>query len=304
MTTPPSPPSATLFTTPATTPAEPDRRATVVHPSLKRTLRTALELTARDLPEFDAGMRRMLVARYRVEEGSVAATHASRAKSRVLANEAAFRSMLPRIVALGLNDAFQRLDGHPSRAIRPEDGSPARAATIAAFARGFAADEPDGLAELERRLAHQLGRATLAPGDNPLRPAVFLHAVGACWRAVAGGDGDELAVMNAYGVLWRPALRRTIGALVAGLPPAPGGRARGATPTPGSADVPPVGSTIERWASAMGLPSGAPPPSGVAPSTQAAKPAPPAAPSIPAEAVERLRAGFGAPPRDPRAAPA
>ena len=56
-----------------------DRRAAVAHPSLQRTLRAALELTARDLPEFDAGLRRLLVARYRADEGRIGATPASRA---------------------------------------------------------------------------------------------------------------------------------------------------------------------------------------------------------------------------------
>lgn len=130
--------------------------------------------------------------------------------------------MLPRIVALGLNAEFQRLDGHPVAAVQPEDGPAPRAAAIASFARSFHADEADGLAELDRRIAHQLGRATLEPGANPLRPAVFLHAVGLCWRTVAGGARDEIDVMSASGALWLPALRRTVSTLVAGLPPAPG----------------------------------------------------------------------------------
>jgi hypothetical protein len=278
-------------------PAGPDRRAAVAHPSLQRTLRAALELTVRDLPEFDAALRRMLVARYRADEGAAAATPASRAKASLLAHEAAFRSMLPRIVALGLNTEFQRLDGAPALAARPEDGVTPRAATIAAFARGFVADHGDALDEFERRLAHQLGRPVLAPGESPMRPAVFLHAVGACWRAVSGTDRDEVDVMHAYGTLWVPSLRRTIAALGAGLPPVPGREALSPL-SPGTRAAPAGGSVVERWAAAMGATADLPRPA------VAEAPRAPAPPRMSPETAERLRAGFGVPTRDPRASPA
>ncbi|MFN9772567.1 MAG: hypothetical protein ACK54X_08065 [Burkholderiales bacterium] len=280
--------------TPPDRPAGSDRRAAVAHPSLQRTLRAALELTARDLPEFDAGLRRMLVARYRADEGAAAATPASRAKANLLAHEAAFRSTLPRIVALGLNTEFQRLDGAPALASRPEDGATPRAAMIAAFGRGFAVDHACALEEFECRLAHQLGRPLLAPGQNPMRPAVFLHAVGACWRAVSGTDRDEVDVMHAYGTLWVPSLRRTIAALVAGLPPVPGRVAS----APATHAAPAGGSVVERWAAAMGTTAELPRPA-VAEAPRAAAP-----PRMSPETVERLRAGFGVPTRDPRASPA
>lgn len=289
--------------TPPDRPAGSDRRAAVAHPSLQRTLRAALELTARDLPEFDAGLRRMLVARYRADEGAAAATPVSRAKANLLAHEAAFRSMLPRIVALGLNTEFQRLDGGPALARRPEDGETPRAAMIAAFARRFASDNADALDEFERRLAHPLGRPMLAPGENPMRPAVFLHAVGACWRAVSGTDRDELDVMHAYGTSWVPSLSRTIAALVAGLPPVPGhvasAPAMPATPvSPATRAAPAGGSVVERWAAAMGETADPPRPA------VAEAPRAPASPRMSPETVERLRAGFGVPPRDPSTSPA
>lgn len=286
--------------TPPDRPAGADRRAAVAHPPLQRTLRAALELTARDLPEFDAGLRRMLVARYRADEGAAAATPSSRAKSTLLAHEAAFRSMLPRMVALGLNIEFRRLDGGTALDPRPEDGATPRAATIAAFARGFAADQADALDELERRLAHALGRSMLAPRENPMRPAVFLHAVGACWRAVSGTDRDEVDVIHAYGTLWVPSLRRTISALVAGLPPAPGrGASVPAMPaSPATRTAPDAVSVVERWAAAMGTTTDLPRP---APADAARAPAPP---RMSPETVERLRAGLGVPTPDPRASPA
>ena len=295
----PTPPSATPDRpSQAPGPSQDDRRAAVAHPSLQRTLRAALELTARDLPEFDAGLRRLLVARYRADEGRIGATPSSRAKTRLLANEAAFRSMLPRIVALGLNAEFQRLDGHPVAAVRPEDGPAPRAAAIASFARSFHADEADGLAELDRRIAHQLGRATLEPGANPLRPAVFLHAVGLCWRTVAGGARDEIDVMSAYGALWLPALRRTVSTLVAGLPPAPGredahGAAAAGPRRAAPEDARRGGSTVERWAAAMHAPADVPP---AADATRA--------PARSPSPVDRLRAGLGGATLDPTPAPA
>ncbi len=199
-----------------------DRRAAADHPSLQRTLRGALELVSRELPEFDTGLRRLLVARYRDEEGIAASTPGSRAKALALAHEAAFRSALPRMVAISLNAEFQRLGGRGPSTPRPDADGSARAGAIAALARRVPIDGPDGVAELDRRLARQLGLETLDPAANPLRPAVFLHAVGLCWRAVAGSERHELDVIGAYGVLWLPVLRRLLlPALVAGLPAAP-----------------------------------------------------------------------------------
>ena len=61
----PTPPSATPDRPPqAPGPSQDDRRAAVAHPSLQRTLRAALELTARDLPEFDAGLRELAAQLY------------------------------------------------------------------------------------------------------------------------------------------------------------------------------------------------------------------------------------------------
>lgn len=197
-----------------------DRRAVAEHPWLQRTLRSALGLVSRELPEFDAGLRRLLIARYRAREGAAAATPGSRAKALLLAHEAAFRSSLPRIVAVCLNAEFQRLRGG-SASLPPEADGTARAAAIASLARQLPSAGPDGVAELHRRVARQLGLEALRADANPLRPAVFLHAVGVCWRAVSGSDEDELDVLGAYGTLWLAGLRRLLPALIAGLPQAP-----------------------------------------------------------------------------------
>jgi hypothetical protein len=197
-----------------------DRRAVAEHPWLQRTLRSALGLVSRELPDFDASLRRQLIARYRAREGIAAATPGSRAKALMLAHEAAFRSSLPRIVAVCLNAEFQRLRAGSAATPPPEaDGTP-RAAAIASLARQLPSAGPDGVGELDRRIARQLGVATLRADANPLRPAVFLHAVGVCWRTVSGSDEDELDVLGAYGTLWLPGLRRLLPALIAGLPEA------------------------------------------------------------------------------------
>ena len=207
------------------------RRAAADHPSLQGTLRRALELVSRELPEFDPVLRRLLVAGYRAAEGGAAVGPGSRAKALALAHEAAFRSALPRTVAVCLNAEFGRLGGVGPAVPPPDADGTARARTIAALARRVAVDGPHGLAELDRRVARQLGLEALDPADNPLRPGVFLHAVGLCWRTVSGSDRHESDVIGAYGALWLPALRRLLPALVAGLPAASGAPAA-ASPGP------------------------------------------------------------------------
>jgi hypothetical protein len=208
----------------STLPAPPPeaRRAAIEHPALRRTLRDALELVSRELPVFDPGLRRLLIAGYRADEGVAAQTPGSRAKALVLEHEAAFRSALPKMVAVCLNAEFQRLGARLQPSPPSDADGSQRARTIAALVRRIPTEGPGGVAELDRRLAGRLGLDALDSADNPLRPGVFLHAVGVCWRAVAGSDRHELEVIAGFGAQWLPVLhRQLLPALLAGLPASP-----------------------------------------------------------------------------------
>ena len=190
--------------------------------TLVRVLRAAIEHLGRRMPEVEPALRRALLRRYRDAEGEHATTPYSRAKADLIEHLAAFRSQYPRVLAGCLQSQFHRLAGHPGAWPDPDGDAdaPARphAALIHGLCRRVPLDGPGGLVEFDRRLCLLLGRTPAGVPANPVRPAVFFHAVGLCWARVAGTDRDELDVIRDYGRQLLPTVASIYPLMLAMLP--------------------------------------------------------------------------------------
>lgn len=213
--------------------------------TLVRVLRAAIEHLGRRMPEVEPALRRTLLRRYRDAEGEHAATPYSRAKADLTEHLAAFRAQYPRVLAGCLQSQFHRMAGHPGAWPDPDGDAdaPARphAALIHGLCRRVPLDGPGGLAEFDRRLCLLLGRAPAGVPANPVRPAVFFHAVGLCWARVAGTDRDELDVIRDYGRQLLPTVASIYPLMLAMLPATASPRLERLAPpaaTPPAAPVP------------------------------------------------------------------
>jgi hypothetical protein len=191
-------------------------------PVLLRTLRMAIERTCRHLPEFDPALRKALLWRYREAEGPRAATVHSKSKALLNQHMATFRSQYPRVLAACLQSQFHRLAGRvtpwPDPDGDPDAPQPERRAAIAGLCRRLPLAGPAGLDEFDRRLSLLVGRAPAGVRANPMRPAVYFHAVGLCWAHVTGSERDELDVILGYGRSLLPAVMAVYPDLIAQLP--------------------------------------------------------------------------------------
>jgi len=201
-------------------PTPPSEPAT--DPALLRTLRTAIERTCQRLPEFDPALRKALLARYREAEGPRAATAYATSKAQLTQHIAAFRSQYPRILAACLQSQLHRLAGRatpwPDPDGDPDAPAPARQAAIAGLCRRVPLSGPGGLQEFDRRLSLLLGREAAGVRANPIRPAVFFHALGLCWAQASGDGRDEIDVILGYGRRLLPAVMAVYPVLIDGLP--------------------------------------------------------------------------------------
>lgn len=226
---------------PADSPAP---QPTPLEAALVRALRTAIERCCRGLPDVDPALRKSLLRRYRDAEGERAATPFSRAKSDLIEHLAAFRSQYPRTLAACLQAQFHRLAGKPTPWPDPDGDpdapQPERRTAIAGLCRRVPLDGATGLVEFDRRLNLLLGRASMGVRANPMRPAVFFHALGLCWSRVAGTDRDELEFIQGFGRLLLPAVLEVYPAVIAVLPATPLALER---PSPPVRALPAAGTT-------------------------------------------------------------
>jgi len=191
-------------------------------PVLLRTLRMAIERTCRQLPEFDPALRKALLWRYREAEGPRATTVHSKSKALLNQHMATFRSQYPRVLAACLQSQFHRLAGRmtpwPDPDGDPDAPQPERRAAIAGLCRRLPLAGPTGLEEFDRRLSLLLGREPAGARANPMRPAVYFHAVGLCWAHVSGSERDELEVILGFGRQLLPTVSAVYPDLIAQLP--------------------------------------------------------------------------------------
>jgi hypothetical protein len=245
--------------------------STTPQATLVRVLRAAIEHLGRRMPEVEPALRRTLLRRYRDAEGEQAATPYSRAKADLIEHLAAFRSQYPRVLAGCLQSQFHRLAGHPGAWPDPDGDvdAPARphTALIDGLCRRVPLDGPGGLLEFDRRLCLLLGRSPAGVPANPVRPAVFFHAVGLCWARVAGTDRDELDVIRDYGRQLLPTVASIYPLMLAMLPAsapprlerlAPPAAAHPGTPAPADARTPAPTSAAPLAAEGVGEPSAVP----------------------------------------------
>lgn len=242
-----------MSTDPAVSPGSP---ASSVEATLVRVLRAAIEHLCRRMPDVDPALRKALLRRYRDAEGERAGTPFSRAKSDLIEHLAAFRSQYPRVLAACLQSQFHRLAGRPTPWPDPDGDpdapQPERRTLIAGLCRHVPLDGPEGLIEFDRRLSLLIGRAPAGVRANPVRPAVFFHALGLCWSRIAGTDRDELDVIQGYGRQLLPAVGSVYPLLLAMLPATQLALER---PVPPQRALPVAGSVAQPAAASLPAPS-------------------------------------------------
>ncbi len=76
-----------------------------------------------------------------------------------------------------------------------------RRMAIDVVTRLIAVDAEEGVSTFDTLLCHVLGRRSSTLRENPLRPAVFFHAIGVCWVRASGSDTHELLIIRKFGGL-------------------------------------------------------------------------------------------------------
>jgi Protein of unknown function (DUF1631) len=108
-------------------------------------------------------------------------------------------------------------------------------------------DAEEGVAIFDSLLCHVLGRKSTTLRENPLRPAVFFHAIGVCWARASGSNEHELVIIRKFGSLMAKPIAQAYPAMTKAL------RAGLSLPKPPSANMlmrkeSSNGSTYERLA--------------------------------------------------------
>ena len=189
-------------------------------PVLTRVVRTALTHFGGQLPEAPATLREELTWAYRREFGEHGDSAYAVGPKQAAEHLAALRTSYVKVLASVLNAQFAQLRGARGENARDaeeyalmSDGAIERRLAIDAALRGIETGGPAGTAMFDRLLCAVLGKEPAGIRANPMRPAVFFHALGLAWTKVSGRDRDELEVLRGYGPLLQPMVASLYGTL-------------------------------------------------------------------------------------------
>lgn len=177
-------------------------------PMMMALLRKAISVVGFALPDFDDTTFEALLTSYRQSKGE--RSHDVRysvAKQELDAHASKFRTQYSTILASCLNSQLDRLQGREAAWPAMESDSPElvpdsvieRRLVIDELTRLIDNDADEGVKTFDVLVCTALGRRPTTIRENPLRPAVFFHALGLCWTRAAGDSRDELMILRNFG---------------------------------------------------------------------------------------------------------
>ena len=171
-------------------------------------LRHAIATVGAPLAELDNETHELLMHSYRERNGERISTAAySVGKFQLDSHFAKFRSSFRKTLAACLQSQLDRFQGRESFWVTL-DGDPPDLVPDTVIERRLAIDDltrlididaSEGLRAFDGLLSQALGRPFKSIRDNPLRPAVFFHALGQCWAQASACSDDELLILGRIG---------------------------------------------------------------------------------------------------------
>ncbi len=182
-------------------------------PILVAILRKAISVVGFAVPEFDDATLELLIASYRESKGERGyGAQFSPAKQELDAHSGKFRSQYSSVLGSCLYSQLDRLQGRESFWPSPDNDSPElvpdsvieRRLVIDELTRLIDVDADEGVKTFDVLVCKALGRESTTLRDNPLRPAVFFHALGLCWTRSSEDTRDEMLVLRKFGPVIAP----------------------------------------------------------------------------------------------------
>lgn len=175
-------------------------------PTLMKMLRAAISGVAMALPSFEDGVRERMLAKYRETTGErgTSAMYSAAALQRDR-HAKALRQTFAAVLGSCLYSQLDRIQGREAAWPMPDGDGPElvpdsvinRRMVIDSLTRRIDLDADEGFRRFDVLLAAALGRKEFGLRDNPLRPAVFFHAIGLCWTRAEGSQ--EQALIESFG---------------------------------------------------------------------------------------------------------
>lgn len=175
-------------------------------PTLVKMLRAAIGGVAMGLPSFDDGVQQRMLAKYREATGERGTSAMYSAAALQLDKHAkALRQTFAAVLGSCLYSQLDRIQGREAAWPMPDGDGPElvpdsvinRRMVIDNLTRRIDLDADEGFRRFDVLLATALGRKEFGLRDNPLRPAVFFHAIGLSWMRVEGLQ--EQALIESFG---------------------------------------------------------------------------------------------------------
>jgi Protein of unknown function (DUF1631) len=176
-------------------------------PLIVSLLRQAVTTVGAPLPELDDATFELLMASYRERNGERSSTASfSVGKYQLDSHFSKFRSSFVKVLVECLQSQLDRLQGREAFWPALDSDSPdlvpdsviERRLAIDDLTRLIDLDASEGVRTFDVLLCQALGRPPKSLRDNPLRPAVFFHALGQCWTRASGTDDDELLILGHF----------------------------------------------------------------------------------------------------------
>ena len=177
-------------------------------PLIVALLRKAVAVVGTPLGDLDDASFDLLMESYRERNGERSATASfSVGKYQLDSHVSKFRSSFTKVLVDCLQSQLDRLQGREAFWPVLDSDSPdlvpdaviERRLAIDDLTRQVDNDAPEGVKAFDVLLSRALGHPFKSLRDNPLRPAVFFHALGQCWTQASASDIDELLILGRIG---------------------------------------------------------------------------------------------------------
>ncbi|HMN79562.1 MAG TPA: DUF1631 family protein [Burkholderiaceae bacterium] len=175
-------------------------------PTLMKMLRAAIGGVAMGLPSFEDGVQQRMLVKYRETTGERGTSAMYSAAALQLDKHAkALRQTFAAVLGSCLYSQLDRIQGREAAWPMPDGDGPGlvpdsvinRRMVIDNLTRRIDLDADEGFTRFDMLLGTALGREAFGLRNNPLRPAVFFHAVGLCWTRAGGLQ--EHALIESFG---------------------------------------------------------------------------------------------------------